>query len=138
MTLPTARDGAGPDTGGWRLLEAINRVDDSVKNLAADMTKRFDELDRRFMPRDQLVDRFATVTRDHTDLRSQFEGAKIRHETDTERLEKALDDAETARRAAETAEVAARRQFRRWLITTGITAGSALAGVIGGLTVHFN
>jgi hypothetical protein len=138
VTLPAPRDTAGPDTGGWRILEAVNRVDDAVRGLAADMAQRFDQLDRRFMPRDQVVDRFETVTRDHAALTSQLEQVRVRHEVDVERLEKAADDAETARRAAEVAEVAARRSFRRWLITTAIAAGSALAGVIGTLTVHLN
>lgn len=149
MTIPTAREAPGPDTGGWRLLEAINRVDDSVRTLTTDMASRFDRLDERFMPRREITARLEDSMRDRADLRSELAQEKTRretdveqlrtkHETDVERLEKAAQDTEERRQAAAEREAAARRAFRRWLIGTGLAAFSAIAGVIGGITVHFH
>lgn len=129
MSLPSQRDTSGPDTGGWRILEAVNRVDDSVRGLAADMATRFDQLDRRFMPREQVVDRFETVHRDHNDLRSQVDQGKTRHELDVERLEKAVVDAEEARRKQREADEIARQTRAREETKERRTVRLALGGL---------
>jgi hypothetical protein len=62
----------------WQLLGAINRVDDSVERLRADMADKFDQLDDRFVPRREVDARFAEGARDQSDLRARLEqlGAK--------------------------------------------------------------
>lgn len=97
MSVPTQRDPAGPDTGAWRLLEAINRVDDSVRNLAVDMAAKFDKLDERFITRREAESRFTDGSRDRADLRAQIELAKSRHDADIARLETDADAAERRR-----------------------------------------
>lgn len=137
MTLPTQRSApsGGPDTGGWRILEAVNRVDDSVRNLATDMAGRFDRLDERFMPRREITARLDDSLRDRGDLRSMIERVKTRHETDVTRIETDAEAAETRRQTADTAAVRDRRTTRRWLVTTALTAVGAATGVIA---THFH
>lgn len=145
MTIPTQRDAAGPDTGGWRLLEAINRVDDSVRTLTNDMASRFDRLDERFMPRREITARLEDSMRDRAELRSQIEQARLKHEADIERLDKAIDTAEEKREAEQEArereareQARERRNTRFALAGLGFTAIATGSGVLFGVATHFH
>lgn len=127
MSVPTQRDPAGPDTGAWRLLEAINRVDDSVRSLAQDMATRFDKLDERFVPRREVDQRFAESVRDRADLRAQLAQARTQHDNDVDHLAQQI--AEQQRQ---------RRSDRRYAISTSIAGLGSVVGLLAFVVPHLS
>lgn len=120
MTVPAQRDATGPDTSGWRLLEAINRVDDNVRALSVDMAARFDRLDDRFMPRGELSARLEEGARDRADLRTQLTAERTKREADIATLTTSMEKAEQQRIAG-----------RRWLVSVLVPAAGLLLSLTG-------
>lgn len=113
-----------PRTEGSGLL---NYIADSVRDLGTSMDRGFEgirrelsELPRQYVPRLEVDRRFDELGIDVGEMKAKYEAAE-------------RDRAQAARDAEVT-----RRSTRRWLVTTTVAAASSLAGVVGGITVHFH
>lgn len=119
MTVPTQR-GGDPSLSSV-ILDTIRQVQTSVDRLG----DRFDGLDQRFMPRDQIVDRFEVTTRDHAELRAQLSVAKTQHDTDIQHLAE-----QQARQEQQ------RTNDRRWWVGTLLTVAALVVAVLAILLTH--
>lgn len=119
MTVPTQRSGE-PSLSSV-ILDTIRQVQTSVDRLG----DRFDGLDQRFMPRDQIIDRFEVTTRDHTELRAQLSVAKTQHDTDIEHLAERMARQEQQRTTD-----------RRWWVGTLLTVAALVVAVLAILLTH--
>ena len=134
VTIPAQRGYAtSSDLGGdvsptvlTLISEGLREVKDAVHLLGRDMNEQLSKMPEAYVPRREVERRFDDVTIDLGALAGRCD-----------RMEKGVEDAERRREATATAAAAEAKTARRWLITTSLTAGSALVGVVGGITIHF-
>lgn len=127
MTPVQPRDEGGIPGGVVSMIvDGLNRVEESITRLSADVNGRLGQLPNDYVPRREVEHRFDEHTIDIGELRGQIVAKGAKHDLDVEALKKALDlDRER------------RQTDRRWVIGTVITVAALVVAVLSLVLTRF-
>jgi hypothetical protein len=126
----------GLEAAEWRLLQAIREVGDDVREMRADVTRRFERLPEQFVPRPEIGAWRDESTRDRQALRGELIRCETKHDADVRRIEESLGASFRALTDRMDGEEKERANAVRWALGLVATIIIALAGL--GLTLFTN